>query len=219
VIVVVRYKADTILNLPFFNIPGESSGQVPIWAYTILRQEIEQEAVAQGSSGCSAYPIAFDQDELTDLGEDDTFILDWSDPASSGGQFTFLSWNSADTSASDLATSMAFPGNSLKPSADGGYEQYNVLPSDYQMQRTDKVLGNAFDITAANSSGALNGANGHETTDRAIRVVLYDTAPDSSGPGGIWQYTISNFAVVRIDSFTGSSITFKFVRWDNSCGL
>lgn len=215
VIVVVRYDADTILNLPFFNVPGESGGRVPVWAYTVLRQEITQEAVAQLATGCSAYPIAIYADQITGLSEGDTFALNLNVPGGSPtDQYGFLSWNAGYDLAGHLNAAMSFPGTSLN--ATEGYNEWGASPVDTQMHRTDMVLSNPG--TVADASAAINN---HVSTERTLRVILYSAAPSAADPplSGYYEYEITGFAIVRIDSYAGNLITFEFVRVDSSCGF
>jgi len=215
VIVVVRYQVQTILNLSFFQIPGEASGRVPVWAYTVLRQEVDQTAVAQAAGGCSAYPIAFDQAELSGLGEGDTFTLSLADPTSATGQFAFLSWNSSVDLNTHLNAAMTFPGTSLDSTL-GYFEWENPSTSDQQLHRGDYVLSNPG--TVADAATAIDD---HIAKDRAIRVILYSTYPSAADPAlsTYSEYQIAGFAIVRIDSRSGNNLTFEFVRLDSSCGF
>ena len=215
VIVVVRYQVRTLLNLSFFQIPGEASGRVPVWAYTILRQEVEQTAVAQQAGGCSAYPIAFHQDEISGLSEGDTFTLSLADPTTATGQFAFLSWRSSTDLASHLNAAMTFPGTSLDSSL-GYFEWENPSTSDTQLHRGDYVLSNPG--TVANAATAIDN---HIAKQRAIRVILYSTFPSAADPalGGYSEYLIAGFAIVRIDARSGDNLTFEFIRLDSSCGF
>jgi hypothetical protein len=217
VVVVVRYEVPTLLNLSFFQIPGESGGRVPVWAYAILRQEIEQTAVSQAAGGCSAYPIAIDESQIAGLGEDDPFTLSLNNPAGTPtDEYGFLSWNVGYWLASDLNTAMTFPGNSLDGTE--GFIEYGDPDTDTQMNRGDLVLSNPGGV--ADASTAISGANGHITKNRAIRVILYKNPPTVvAAYPTYYQYEISGFAIVRISSTSGNDITFKYVRTDYSCGF
>ncbi len=203
-IVVVYYKADTILNLPFFRVPGESQGRVPLWAYTVLIQEIEQTTINLKAGGCSAYPIGIYEDVIPANAEEDQRFSNI--PRGDTG-FQFLSWRGAGTS--QLGVAMAYPGNSTSPTT--GYKN-PVDPSDIQMHRGDYVWGAVWDGSWGTTQSAMDD---HIAKGRAVRAVIYsqyDIAP---------KYLVSNFVIIRIRGYGANftTLTFDFVRFDESCGF
>ncbi len=232
VIVVVHYKANTVLNMPFFKIPDEEGGLVPLWAYSIMRQEVEQETVAQLVSGCSAYPIAINSAwfpaETAEGEVIENVPLNNEFTATKREGFQFLAWNVSHVLTAHLQASLTFPGNSLDPTL--GFEEY-LEPGDVQMHRGDWVIRPDTNVTVANAAVQLGN---HRSTGRTLRIIGYTfeqqgSAPiipinpmiNTSPPTSRWQYRIDGFVVVRIADFsTGAdTIDFEFVRWDSSCGF
>ncbi len=232
VVVAVYYRVTTLLNLPFFRIPGEASGRVPLSAYSVIEQEIEIQTISQLSAGCSAYPIAIESTWLNGLSEDDTFgpitlNVEFSGAGFQQG-FAFLAWHLVNNGTGPLAQttspkgSLWSPGNSLD--ATNGFLEYDSdYPSgtDTSMHRNDWVTA----VTGASITGDIASAlNNHKNVGRSLRVIVYNYAAGANpglhdyGSGQVWQYQISNFAVVRINAITSSTITFEFVRTDTSCG-
>jgi hypothetical protein len=126
--------------------------------------------------------------------------------------FQFLAWRVDQMGASALASSLDYPGNS------DIYEEYNSNPLDTQMHRLDWV---------AESSGTVADVQGKLdtfiSTGRTLRIVAYDDAvsPTFMGsPTPVWQYQVSDFAIVRILSYDAGAnrITFEFLRMDEGCG-
>jgi hypothetical protein len=243
VIVMASYRAQTMLNLPFFQIPGEVSGRVPLSAYGVMVQEIEQETVAQLGSGCSSYALAIERQWLNGLEEGDTvdmlvindlvhspFLMDhWGFVAWRYGQETpnYIHGQGVHCLAGSHQEcgSMWFPGTSLAD--DLGFLEYNDNPEpDTDMQRGDWVIASRESVAAANQP-----LIDHMTTERVIRVLVYDHQVDADGsitgvPGTpinpgvyrhtyghtdnppppafgeeLWMYRIDDFALVKIVDF------------------
>jgi hypothetical protein len=215
VVVIGYYEVPSILNLPFWRVASGASGRIPIWSYSIIRQEVKADTVAQQSGGCSAYPLAFhtglvsnrgntlNPDETNpDLlpGEGDVFTASMS---STGYQL--LMWRSGSSTKDSLVQ----PGNSTHP--DWGYVNPSN-PTDDDLHRTDPVL---ISNNAGPSVDAVISTNStsHYRTGRALRVIVFRT----TGPGVV---NIAGFAIVRIKqpySYPGS-MAIEFIRWDTSCG-
>lgn len=218
VVVVIRYEAQTILNLRMF---GNTNGRFPVYAYAVMRQEVSQTASNQLTAGCSTYPIIIYDGQLTNLSEDKQFTPPWNGltiPSTQG--FGFVSWDKngipatkpAVTSATPVG-SLPFPGNSLN----GSYGYH----SGAGVKRGDLVYSNPAAVSDAtsilNNHKAVSGSPSGKP--RALRVMTYSDTPVSSGVGSIYQYTVTGFAIVRIQNFSGSTITFSWVSWDSSCGF
>jgi len=232
VIVVVNYNASTLLNLPFFRIPGESGGRVPLQAYSVMRQEVEQQTISQLQSGCSAYPIALYYNRRSDApgnhkpeeaSENEMFT---NVPQAADG-FQFVAWRAAPPTPYDdfsyLDEALTYPGNSLNPTS--GFREY-MDESDTQMHRGDWLLRVA-NLGSGGWSNVVTQLNRHRDTNtslaglqpRSLRIIVFDTMEMR---GGVNMYHIYGFAVVRILDFNTtnvSTMTFQFVRWDTTCGF
>lgn len=224
VIVVVYYEADLVLNLPWFTREG---GRFPMWAHAIMRQEVTELAVAQFSSGCSAYPIALDRAAIPpnvregDTSPDLTRNVDWS----------FLSWRHTDLAPAALegaSGSLWAPGNSM--SAGLGYVEYND-PADTSLHKGDWVpqsLGSISGpmLTNLNDNTLANANRAHIFRNRVLRIILYDVTDASDPRGanpkadvGLTLYRIDGFALIRIASMTSpDTMSFTWVGTDDSCG-
>ncbi len=249
VVVAVYYEAQTILNLPFFNI-ADNQGRVPTWAYEVLYQEIAQSS--QVDVGCSSYALAIEKSLLDGLREGDllppikTNVPE--DPDRREG-FGFLAWNLAHMGADDIAancagcSSMAFPGNSRDDvrgfiEYDDSYSNPDPNTWDTGMHRGDWVVASS----APDVSNASTHLANHRDTGRHIRVIVYEYEHDTAnniplnpryigfnGGPEVWQYRIDGFAIVQVVDYTPGggncqppfcdTIEFKFIRWDNSCGF
>jgi hypothetical protein len=230
VVVSVYYKADTVLNLPFFKIPDEEEGQVPLWAYAILNQEVEQETVAQRASGCSAYSLIIERSWLNDKQEGDLIgpvpLNDEEPPAVRREGYRFLGWRYEHDEPSWVFHqaephsygSMFFPGTSLLPT--WGFVEYDQAFADYYdgtqqsqneadwacddcdttMHRGDWVVANE-----SNNDEANQPLWDHEDTQRTLRVIVYDYADDITGDPPNPRYAHydpwANRWMYRIDGF------------------
>lgn len=232
VIVVVNYNANTLLNLPFFRIPGESGGRVPLQAYSVMRQEVEQQTISQLQSGCSAYPIALYFNRRTDAPgnhkpEEATENEMFTDVPQAPDGFQFVAWRAAPPTPYDdfsyLDEALTYPGNSLSSTA--GFREY-LDESDTQMHRGDWLLRVA-NLGSGGWTNVITQLNRHRDTDttlaglqpRSLRIIVFDTMEMR---GGVNMYHIYGFAVVRILNFNTtnvSTMTFQFVRWDTTCGF
>jgi hypothetical protein len=214
-IVAVRYHAQTVLNLPFYQLTGSPEGRVTIQAHTVMRQEVAQTGVVSRASGCTdAYPIALNSSYLTGAIEGSIFAdVPFNDEyAGQTDGFQFLAWRVDQLDAAALAASLDYPGNS------DTYEEYNSDPLDTQLHRLDWV---------AKSSGTVSDVQSKLdtfiSTGRTLRIVVYDGAvsPVYMGtPTPLWQYQASDFAIVRILSYDAGAnqISFEFLRMDEGCG-
>jgi hypothetical protein len=214
-VVAIRYRADTILNLSFWDTGADAEGRVPLTAYTITRQEIEQAVVGAAQSGCSAFPIAIYSGQIAG-GEGYEFTPTNNDTSYDG--FEFLAWRAGD-GISDLVTSLQFPGNS------SNYQEPGSDPIDVQLHRGDKVAVNGEMGTSSSSVwNALDSLIDPNILDSTpgytLRVIVYDDDPGLVGT--TLTYTITNFAIVQVRDLPGSPnlnwIKFRFLRYDTSCG-
>lgn len=269
VIVVVSYRSDMILNLPWWGTNADGTGRFPMFAYAILRQEVEQTAITQKGAGCSAYPIALSHTQISGANsksEGDQFTVQVNDefavtPRKDG--FRFLTWNISTAGniiepaylqnpvpggpplppGTRCNGTLWFPGSSIGCEA----SQRSYL----EPGGTDTTLhmGNWVAYHTADPgdvSNPLTNANyGHfnGTPPRALRIIIYtyvDNAgiePNPQHKDGMWQYRIGGystvtdtnidagvnnpigFAIVRlIGSPSADSLTFEWVKTDNSCG-
>jgi hypothetical protein len=233
VVVVVRYRAKAVLNMPFFQIPDEEGGLIPLWTYSIMQQEVEQETIAQLSGGCSAYPIAIDSAWFPPGIAEDELVgpvprNDEESPYREG--FQFLAWRVDRDSLSDLISptwplgSLVKPGNCLHDTY-GFLEYDDDLADDMTLHRGDWVVAsNGGNSTVGDASDRLDD---HSDTQRTLRVIVYDYDAAENprlwdyGAGPHWLYRIDGFAVVQVTGYDAGAdtITFRFVRWDNSCGF
>ena len=245
-VVVVYYESPTNLNLPFWQADGTTAaGRIPIWAYGIMAQEVEQEAVAMLSSGCSAYSLLIERQHLLNRKEGDRFTLRVNQVHAGGpyDQFGFVGWRfdanngNPQTNPSYVINqggrpgSMNFPGTINRNDLGIGFLEYDDDPEDdTNLHRGDWVLANE-----AKPSNASTPLNDHISAGRVIRIMVYDYQPGVNpgyyrhqyghpnqpnwGPE-LWQYRVDDFALVRIISWSPSqdTITFEFVRFDTSCG-
>jgi hypothetical protein len=262
VVVTVYYRADTVLNLPFFRATGQEGDQFPLWAYAVLNQEVEQETVAQRSSGCSAYSLVIERGWLEGKQEGETIgPVTLNDEEAFGGVgregYKYVGWRydhdepnwAIHKALPHFLGSMWFPGTSLTPGwgfieyddayaafRDAGNDDADAYDDcdacDKAMHRGDWVISNK--TTNADARVPLdNDAESHITTQRTLRILVYDYADDYGAPpnpryayyGSLdcrWMYRIDAFAIVRVKGFTqgaSDTMTFEFVRWDNSCGF
>ncbi len=245
VVVVIYYRVDTILNLPFFKIPGESQGRVPVWAFGVFNQEVEQQAVALLQGGCSAYPLALNANQIPPGAEEGTIfgpvrLNNEKDDLNLDG-FGFLGWNVAHRGVDDLTASCnnPIPGaictSAVSLRDDVGFEEFGD-PGDTELHRGDWVLSSG--INDSQVSNVQEDLNDHQDAGRTLRVIVYNYAFDA-GTGTpldpklvsidathtAWQYQVAGFAIVRIKEIQWSpgdidadKLTFEFIRWDFSCG-
>lgn len=251
VVAVVYYEVPTILNLPFFEIQGESGGRVPLSTFAIMNQEIIQASNVE--VGCSAYAAVVESNWFQGVREGDIIgPIKLNDPATTYRRqgYGYLAWNLTTTEPSFLmamgsnGASMGFPGTSRRD--DVGFIEYDSVygstePDDYDtgMHRGDWVIASE----ANNTSEASTPLNDHLDTQRDIRIIIYNYAFDTNtgtslnprfisfnGGPEVWQYRIDGFAIVRIHDWvsgggscagtdlTCDTITFEFIRFDQSCG-
>jgi hypothetical protein len=193
VITVVRYDTDMILRLSFFS-PPDTNGRFRTWAYSIMRQEVTQTAISLKASGCSAYPMALNLDEITANHYDTEgtiFTLEQNDEVNTPQRlqgFAFLSWNSRHLGEADITAAssgnctgeLAFPGNSVAcdpldiHETDCAFEEYGTPPLDTSMHRGDWVLSLDDHAKMSHAWSQLKSTNGHFATGRALRVIVYD---------------------------------------------
>jgi hypothetical protein len=227
VVVSVYYKADTVLNLPFFKIPDEEEGQVPLWAYAILNQEVEQETVAQRASGCSAYPIIIERQWMDGAQEGDTIgPVPLNLEEAVGGHpvvldgYKYVGWRAGHIEPAFLIKqskwpwqgSLFFPGNSLTP--EGGFIEYDQAYADYILgggdvdtayydcDECDQAMhrGDWVVGNGANNSDCNQPLNDHIGVNRTLRAIIYyldDPAPNPRN----WDYGIGAHWLYRIDAF------------------
>ncbi|MDJ0753199.1 MAG: pilus assembly protein [Ardenticatenaceae bacterium] len=154
------------------------------------------------------------------------------------GNFGWLYWNTDVNGASDVAGSLAWPGNSIdyvngpngNPGPNSaatsagfshkvwGYIEPNSdeFPADTSMQTGDWVSGR----TGAINSSAVNDAlEDHIDNERILRLPIWEV---SSGSGNNVEYTILSFGLFRLHGFnlTGGQqwILAEFIGLDDSCG-
>lgn len=243
VVVVVQYDVDTLLNLPWFSPPETgASGRFQMWAYAILRQEVEQTAVAQKTEGCSSYPIAVNLDAIPGgrtrtIRENTIFVLQRNELNNADDDYFregwgFVSWR-VDNIDQNFVNNAAFgslrpPGNSKD--ATYGYVEYPNPPLDTSLHRGDWVAYNR--ATLDNSSWAV--VKNHIDDIRELQIIIYDYAADVSPgyfvPAGVYQYQIVDFARVYFlgeDKGTKHNaaggdqtefLAFKWVDWTLACG-
>ncbi len=207
-IVAIYYEAQTLLNLPFFSMPGLEDGRIPFWVFAVMRQETVDQTTNQLQAGCSAYPIAINEAVQTTegvslaLASEGDRLLDI--PTGDSG-YRFLLWRNG---GSGLSVTL------LKPGDESLTEYLNPANlTDNQLHRTDSVL------IQSNTSGAVTRLNEHKTAGRTLRVILFSApaAETGNGPGII----VTSFAIVRVDSGWDGSLSaldLQFVRLDFSCG-
>ncbi len=134
--------------------------------------------------------------------------------------------------------SLWYPGTSLSDTLGFLEYQSDDPDPDTDMHRGDWVLANEDSVPGANQP-----LGDHRDSGRAIRVIVYDYEP-STGPGTgnpgpyqhlyghnpalagtpgpqLWMYRIDDFAIVKIRDFNESAqtVTFEFIRFDDSCGF
>lgn len=199
VIAVTYYEARTILNLPFYQVPGGEKGRVPLKTVSIYRQEVAQETVNMLAGGCTALPIMINMNALAKdnirtmnpeadarhIAREGTIFeltrepsLAWTDDEEAlGTKYDFLAWQYDDQEASQLNASLDFPGNI--ESSEFGYAEPYEHARNYET--VDRML-NLGDPVAAKDSGVwadINVLNHLEYTGkdaggfrRAIRIIL-----------------------------------------------
>jgi hypothetical protein len=151
------------------------------------------------------------------------------------GNFGWLSWNEGiQASANTLNDSLQWPGNSSDYSDAGGGNGQIVAgsgfthpvrgfiesgdPTDQAMHIGDWVAANTGSV---NSNAVRTTLQGHITTDRALRLIVWD---DSEAQGNNGRYRIVGFAIFKLIGYQlnqGSGDSFilaEFIRWDDSCG-
>jgi len=205
VITVVQYDADMILRLPWFS-PPDTDGRFRMWAYSIMRQEVEQTAISLKASGCSAYPFAINEDVFQAVG------VDTENPSEQGGDkiavvrinpelngpwdgWGYVGWNDEHIYQPDISGgavgncigAVDWPGNSVAcdPNDDKetacAYEEYGSDPPDTGMHRNDWVLANEVG-TLDSIWQQITSTGGHLKEERVLRVIMYDYAPAGGNP-------------------------------------
>ncbi len=226
VAVSVYYRADSILNLPFFEVE-DVSGFIPMASQAILRQEVEQSAISGLEEGCSLYPIGYDIDVTADSGtrtfanarEGDVFRANRGDTG-----FEFLAWR--NVTQADLVASMASP-NSKDPIS--GYLELPVtIPQDTSININDMVvLSDAINVGAVSTvldghmQQPLNDSGDPVGQPRALRILVFDGGEQYEGGSGLYQVQVAGFAVVRISDYDSTALNWlevEFIRWDTTCG-
>jgi hypothetical protein len=194
---------------------------VPLRAYTIIRQEIDQEVIGQQEAGCSAFPIAINSNLFSGLVEGDQFTATNNGELGPYDGFEFLAWYvGTGQSEASLVNALTFPGTS------SDYVEPDD-PTDTQLHRDDRVAVSGVTGASASVANALSNLIDPNIYDSdpgyTLRVIVYSdsTPPGYIGSPSVMAYTISNFAVVQVRAVSGSdlnSITFAFKRFDTSCG-
>lgn len=225
VIVIVKYDTDLILNLPWFSRDG---GRFPMSAYAIMRQEVDQTAVTQRRSGCSAFPIALDFSRIPggNSAREGTAISNVLLNNAGGGSingFSFLGWNINRMGADDIHKTstncdntflydgaLRYPGNSLDPIC--GYENPNE-PGDKTLHRGEWVPASPVTVTGQVEGVMTNANHGgdHIGLERALRIIVYKNRPAPTteeplpnpsyyddGTNAFYIYQVYRFAVVRV---------------------
>ncbi|MEM4724840.1 MAG: TadE/TadG family type IV pilus assembly protein [Candidatus Hadarchaeum sp.] len=224
-IVAVNYRADTILNLRFLGFFAD--GKVPVHAFTIMRQEIQQETVERKTGGCSAYPIALNLDMINNQGtrlrrakEEDVFTnvaLNNYATGSPGTGFAYLAWGGHTPSGQSpayLITSMTPPGNALTTYQDRTDPAPPSPEADTQLHREDWVIS-----SSGNGSNIAAQLTDHINKERALRVIGYTYKVGNPNlVSGFVAYQVETFLIIRITGFTSNTLSFEFVREDTSCG-
>jgi hypothetical protein len=221
-VVVVNYRAQTILNLSFFDYFGPD-GTLPLRAWTIMRQEIESETLEKFNSGCNAYPIAinlgFEQGGtvISGASEGDPFNLPFNPPGPSGtpNGAAFLAWNSSRLPEGNL---YGADGSLVSPNADTYYDEPPSSGSDTSLHRDDLVYASyATGITTMALTDVLDD---HIDKERALRVIGYNFVDGGVNPLNLnpRQYIVDEFLIIKVTGYTSSSLEIEFVRFDNSCG-
>lgn len=246
VITVVAYRSDMILNLPFWGTNADGTGRFPMYAYSIIRQEVEQAAITQKGDGCSAYPIALSHTRVTGANkksENETFDVPLNDESGIKDGYRFLSWDpnpsplGSGAGVSHLISpdtgtcrgSLWFPGSSVNcPLL--SYDETPYGGADTTLHRGNSVAYNTATIdqimAAANNPFTTSNNTGHfnsidaTSRPRALRIIIYNFAEGTNpwNDGIAWQYKIDAFAIVRLISRSGNTLTFSWVKTDNSCG-
>ena len=164
-VVVVYYEVDTIPNLPFWRADSTTAeGRVPVWAYGIMAQQVENEAISLLAGGCSAYPFAISEralepyfDEM-DAGEKFELTTPLNFCHTNDGSYEvegvgFVSWNLDMYELSNGAlTSSGVPtknhragsvtGSWVSLHPDWGFNEYlDPNPPDRELSIGDWVLG------------------------------------------------------------------------------
>jgi Flp pilus assembly protein TadG len=144
----------------------------------------------------------------------------------------WLIWNQFLTpNSSNLAKSLAWPGNSYKYgncSADGctglagpdgwpawGFMEVNDT-NDREIHKNDRV--------AANLGGAISGVtaqlNDHINNNRALRIPVFEENFSIQYANSTPYYIVRDFGVFRIRGYSTSNnwILLEYVRMDSSCG-
>jgi hypothetical protein len=210
VVVGIYYEAKTLLGLPFFKVTSGRHGRVPLYAYTVMRQEVIEQTVNQLSGGCSAYPLALRTSIQNSAGHTPLNASEgelFPNIAKGNPGFLYLLWRDG---GSGLGTTLPHPGDESLA------EYINPADStDTQLQRGDWVMVQSS-LAGATNADALPD---HKAKNRTLRVILYDQ--DASLVNGTFRIQIAGFAVIRIAAHNaaGDSISFKFVRLDTSCGF
>jgi hypothetical protein len=240
VVVVVRYEVDTILNLEYFQ-PGDAvrDGRTPVWSYSIMVQEIDEETVNRLSGGCSSYPIALNSLLIPDDIQEGDLILNVArdiDPTLGGttGGFSYLEWRetaygigqlTAPPCGSPSGSEGSLCSSTVSLRSDVGYLEFGSNPPDTTLHRGDWVLAFLLPEDAFATSPIVSKMQDHMNAERALRIIVYAHVP-GGGPGanpeyrdpGRWLYRIDGFAIVKVAAVTINQVTFEWVRWDSSCG-
>lgn len=147
------------------------------------------------------------------------------------GNFGWLAWNVCESSGTDLADALTWPGNSrdYRPLPGGcnpggftprvrGYVEPGD-PNDREMHIGDWVAGSTGTVNSSAGQAALQS---HIDRGRHLRLLYYETANDLGGSNA--AYRIKGFVVMRLVAYHlppgggGSWIMAEFIRWENSCG-
>ncbi|NDJ51562.1 MAG: hypothetical protein GYB68_00585 [Chloroflexi bacterium] len=238
VIVVVRYDASTLFR---FNWPGQTlnvettgEGRVPLRAYGMFRQEIEDQTLSTFQSGCPAFPVGVSRDTLLPPAAPPVApgeVVNISMSAGVGlGEGAYLRWRFDGPNPIPVAWDPANIVTTNDPNI--GFQEYAATSSperppfpDRDLHKGDWVLEHVGGQPNQAQIDAIVGAQ------RLLLVVVYDQKEQhflDTGNGETGDtlhqnprpaFLVDSFARVRLsEGSIPGTLRIEFVRFDNGCG-
>lgn len=226
IVVVVYHEAQTLTNTSLFNLFDQ---QVPIRAYTVLRQEVSSDAIDRLSNECPVFPLALIEPNFaaTQAGSTSTGQIIPGETIqvaavptagmTSDDEVMFLAWQSGGVNNdAALATSLTPPGNSTDDTV--GYMDPGG-GTDTLLQIGDPVF--TYEGVVSPDGSTYDTLVTLQQQNRQIRVpIVGDTGSSTSNTVDIAGFGIIKISdvVTQTDGTRTGDFFIEFIRYETGCG-